>query len=153
MRRTPRVDDGISMEDLIAQTTPAKVMSIGNSRTIDDLDGMSPDELMVLRSEIDSRLPSTRLVDVNLAEELVMQFQTVKHLQTKVLDSNTSAQQKAAVANSCAGALAHLVKMQTELYNAERLKAIEQVLIQVMRDQPEGLQHAFFDKYERLLGA
>jgi hypothetical protein len=75
-------------------------------------------------------------------------------MQQKALDSSAvSAQQKAAVANACSSSLAQLVKMQTELHNAERLKMIEQALIQVMRDQPEAIQLAFFDKYERILGA
>lgn len=142
------------LEALIAPTTPAKVTSVGGVRTIDNLDGMDVDELIELRDEIDARLPATALADLNLAEELVLQFQKVKHLQTKVLqETKTSAQQKAAVANSCASALAQLVKMQTELHNAERLKMIEQALIQVMRDQPEHIQQAFFEKYERVLGA
>ena len=144
----------MDIEDLIAPTTPAKVTSIDNMRTIADLDGMEVDELLDLRDQIDERLPATKLSDINLAEELVLQFQKVKSLQTKVLSSTkVSAQQQAAVANSCASALAQLVKMQTELFNAERMKTIEQVLIQVMRDQPEDLQMAFFEKYERMLGA
>lgn len=143
----------MNLEDLIEPTTPAKITSVGGARTIDNLDGMDVDELLALRDEIDARLPATKLSEVNLAEELVLQFQKVRSLQSKVLDSNTSAQQKAAVANACASALAQLVKMQTELYNAERMKMVEQVLIQVMRDQPEAIQLAFFDKYERALGA
>lgn len=144
----------ISMRDLIAPTTPAKTTSVEGVRTIHDLEGMEFSELMELRNEIDRHLPATKLSDVNLAEELVLQFQTVKHLQTDVLrvGSKVSAQQQSAVANSCATALAHLVKMQTELHTAERLKNIEQVLIQVMRDQTESVQHAFFEKYERMLG-
>lgn len=143
-----------SIDDLIAPTTPAKVTSVGNVRTIDDLDGMELGELLTLRDEVDKRLPAMKLADVNLAEELVLQFQTVKHMQTQALgDVKVSAQQKAAVANSCASSLAHLVKMQTELHNAERLKMIEQALIQVMRDMPENIQMAFFEKYERILGA
>lgn len=142
----------MNLEDLIAPTTPAKVTSVNNVRTIDSLDGMEIEDLLSLRDEIDARLPATKLTDINLAEELVLQFQKVKAMQAKVLDSNTSAQQKSAVANSCASTLAQLVKMQTDLYNAERMKMIEQAVIQVMRDQPEHIQLAFFDKYERLLG-
>jgi 3-polyprenyl-4-hydroxybenzoate decarboxylase len=144
----------MNLEDLIAPTTPAKITSVGNIRTIEDLDGMDADDLLALREEIDARLPATKLSDINLAEELVLQFQKVKSMQQKALDSSAvSAQQKAAVANACSSSLAQLVKMQTELHNAERLKMIEQALIQVMRDQPEAIQLAFFDKYERILGA
>lgn len=143
----------MNIEDLIAPTTPAKITSIHNVRTLADLDGMDVDELLEIRDQIDERLPATKLSEINLAEELVLQFQKVKSMQTRVLsDNKISAQQKAAVANSCASALAQLVKMQTELYNAERMKTIEQVLIQVMRDMPEDLQMAFFEKYERMLG-
>lgn len=125
--------------------------SVDNARTIDDLDGMDVDELIGLRDRIDELLPAKRLADVNLAEELVLQFQKLKSLQSKVLDSNTSAQQKAAVANSCAAALQQLVRLQTDLHNAERLKTIEQALIHVMREQPDDVQTAFFEKYERVL--
>lgn len=142
----------MDLDDLIAPTTPAKVTVLDGRMTIDDLDGMQVEDLLALRSEIDARLPATSLRDIDLAEELVLQFQKVKALQSKVLDSGTSAQQKAAVANSCASALGQLVKMQTELYTAERMKAIEQIVIHVMRDQPEHIQVAFFDKYERALG-
>ena len=137
--------------DLIAPTTKAKVTAVNNVRTINDISGMDVVELLALRDEIDEHLPAKRLEDVNLAEELVLQFQKIKVLQTKTLDSNTSAQQKAAVANACASSLQQLVRMQTELHTAERLKAIEQALIHVMRDQPEALQLAFFERYEKLL--
>lgn len=142
----------MDLRDLIAPTTPAKTTSVGSMRSFGDLDAMEVEELLTLRDEIDERLPATKLSEINLAEELVLQFQKVKALQSKVIDSNTSAQQKAAVANSCASALAQLVRMQTELYDAERMKTIEQILIQVMRDQPEHVQVAFFEKYERALG-
>jgi site-specific recombinase XerC len=144
----------MDLQDLIAPTTPAKITSINNVPTLNDLGSMEVDQLLDLRDQIDELLPATNLAEINLAEELVLQFQKVKSMQTRVLtDGKISAQQKAAVANSCASALAQLVKMQTELHNAERLKMIEQALIQVMRDQPEAVQMAFFDKYERILGA
>lgn len=142
------------MDDFIQPTTKAIVTSIGGVRTIDDLAGLEFEELVTLRAEIDKHLPAVKLSDVNLAQELVLQFQSVKHLQTSVLalGSKVSAQQQAAVANSCTSSLAHLVRLQTELHTAERLKTIEQILIQVIRDQPMEFQQAFFDRYERMLG-
>lgn len=135
---------------LIETTTPAKVTSANGVRTIHDISVMEIDELLELREEIDKHLPATKLSDVNLAEELVLQFQKVKHLQTKVLaEVKTSAQQKAAVANACAGALSALVKMQTELHNAERFKAIENLMIKYMRRLPLDVATEFLEEYAR----
>lgn len=143
----------ISMMDLIAPTTPAKTTSVEGVRTIHDLAGMEFSELMELRNEIDRHLPAIKLSDVNLAEELVLQFQTVKHLQTDVLaiGSKTSAQQQAAVTNSCTSSLAHLVKMQTELHNAERFKVIEGLMVKHMKTLPLEVATKFIDDYEKLI--
>ena len=140
---------------LTKPTTIAKTTTVNNVRTLNDLETMTPDELLDLLDRVTALLPATKLSEVNLAEELVLQFQRVKAVQAKVIEpgSGVSAQQKAAVVNACGAALQHLVKLQTDLYNAERLKNIEQVLIRVIKDQPEKLQRAFFKQYEQALAA
>lgn len=144
-----KFEQDIDLADLIAPTTPAKTTAVGGVRTLDSLESMGVDELLDLRDRIDSLLPATKLSEIDLAEELVLQFQKVKALQAKVLDSNTSAQQKAAVANSCAGALQNLVKTQAELHTAERFKAIENLMIKYLKRLPLDVATQFLEEYEQ----
>lgn len=106
------------------------------------------DELLILRSTIDNRLPATALKDMNLEGELVIQYQVAKALQTATLSSHEEANKKAQTVNTCAAALQQLVKMQSELHNAERFKAIESRLIQSLEKVPENYLHDFFEFYE-----
>lgn len=135
---------------LTAPTTIAKTTTVNNVRTINDLETMAPEELLDLYDRVRALLPATKLSDVNLAEELVLQFQRVKSLQAKVIESNSSAQQKAAVVNACGAALQHLVKLQTDLHNAERFKAIEGLMIKYMKRLPLDVATQFMDEYENL---
>ena len=140
----------VDLKDLIAPTTPATITTIGNIRTIEDITTMSEGELRDLRERVDQLLPSANLEDVNLADELVRQFQKVKALQTDVINSKSSAQQKAAVVNSCGAALQHLVKLQTDLHNAERFKVIEGLMVKYMKRLPLHVATEFMDEYESL---
>jgi hypothetical protein len=116
-----------------------------------DVETMSLDQLLKLRAEIDGRLPASSLKDIDLEHELVVQFITVKNLQSSVIDDkDVQANQKAQVANSCASTLQQLVKMQTEFYTAERFKEIENHLIASLRDLPPEASEQFLDAYERM---
>lgn len=118
-----------------------------------NLDQLSPDELLELRKEIDQRLPTSSLNDLNLEKELVLQLLTVQKLQREVLaESDIPANQKAQTVNAVAANLATLAKLQTEVYTSERLKKVEQVLIESLQALPEGAQQAFFEHYETTLG-
>lgn len=116
-----------------------------------DLQNLSVDELLSLRSEIDELLPARALGDIDLEHELVVQFLAVKSLQANVLqDDHTAANQKAQVANAVASTLQQLVKMQSEHYNAERFKRIEALLVKSMKLMPVEAAEAFLNEYEEL---
>lgn len=105
--------------------------------------------LLRARAEIDARLPASKLADLDLETEVVLQYQQTKQLLLDVLGGSSPANQKAQVANSCASILDQLIKMQARLYSAERLKAIEAALIKTLKTLPQDTQEAFFVQYER----
>lgn len=117
------------------------------------LSQMSLQELLELRAAIDRRLPARKLSDLDIEEELLLQFHRTKDLYDRVVqeDAGTPANQRAQVANSCSAILEQLIRMQTRLYSAERIKLIEQVLIRTMKEEPEEVQKRFFERYERAL--
>ena len=118
-----------------------------------NLDSLSPNELLELRKEIDQRLPTSSLNDLNLEKELVLQLLTVQKLQSEVLaESDIPANQKAQTVNAVAANLATLAKLQTEVYTSERLKKVEQVLISVLQELPMEQQETFLEAYEAALG-
>jgi hypothetical protein len=116
-----------------------------------DLDKMDVAELLELRQRIEARLPARKLEDIDLEQEIVFQYQGSKALLAKVTgDDGTPANQKAQVANSCASVLDQLLKMQTRIYSAERIKAIEQALVKAVKTLPVEAQQQFFVDYERI---
>lgn len=97
----------------------------------------------------DDTLGVAGLHTIDLLGETVRLFRQTKRLLSKVLvDAGTPPNQKAQVANSLAGLLKTLVVQQTDLYNAERLKRLEQVVIRLVRDMPVEQQEAFMREYE-----
>lgn len=130
---------------------PEKPPSIGATLGISTL---SEVELLDLRSEIDQFLPTKALVDLNMERELVIQLIVVQNLQRETLrDDSVPANQKAQTSNAVASTLATLSKLQTEMYTSERLKKIEQVLIDTLQTLPQEAQEAFLTAYEANLGA
>lgn len=118
------------------------------------LQSMPVDQLLVLRAEIDACLPVRDLQDINLSRELVLQVQALQALQLRVMnDQDTPANQIAQCANSLSAALVNLVKVQLDVFTSERLKKIEAILIECVKDLPSETQIAFFDAYEKALGA
>jgi hypothetical protein len=108
-------------------------------------------DLIDLYEAVKNALPPSKLQDIDLAQEIILQFMRVKELQTLTLgDGETPANQKAQVANSVSAILAQLMKLQTELHTAERFKILESILIQTLKDFPE-LADAFLLEYERVL--
>ena len=100
---------------------------------------------------VQSRLPPAQLSGMNLEEELVRQLQRAKELQALTLDDvEVPANQKAVVMNSVASAIGALVEMQEALYNAERFKAIEAIMIEALKVLPEDVATKFLDEYENL---
>jgi hypothetical protein len=116
------------------------------------LDSMELGALLELRGEIDQRLPARSLADLDLEEELLLQFARTKQLYDAVTkDKSTPANQKAQVANSCTTILDQLAKMQGKIFSAERNKALEHVLIRTLKTLPEAAQREFFERYELAL--
>jgi len=115
---------------------------------------MSPEVLLRLRHEIDQRLGIVDLASLNIEQEIITQLQTAKILQTGVLDDPTiPANQRAQTVNTVSNILTQLVKTQTDLYNAERIKELEAAIVQAMKGAPTEVKDHFFDRYERLLAA
>lgn len=128
---------------------PVKGPSIGE---VLGLSTLSEAELIRLRAEIDQMLPTQALVDLNMERELVLQLITVQNLQREVLsDDSVPANQQAQTAGVVAAALATLCKLQTEVYTSERLKRLEQLLIETLQTLPQEAQQAFLDSYEEKL--
>lgn len=111
-----------------------------------DLEG-----LLELKCRIEAMLPPTKLAELDLEGEVVMQYHRAKALMTTVVaDEATPANQKAQVANSCASVLDQLIKMQTRLYSAERVKALEAALIKALKTLPSETQALFIETYEKI---
>ena len=89
------------------------------------------------------------LGDINLQAETIRLFrQTKKLLATVLKDVRTPANQKAQVANSLSSLLRALSTQQIELYNAERLRRLEAVIIRMVRDLPDEHAERFLAAYE-----
>lgn len=115
------------------------------------IEDLSEGQLILLMDLVQSRLPPAQLSGMNLEEELVRQLQRAKELQALTLDDvEVPANQKAAVMNAVASAIGALVEMQEALYNAERFKAIEAIMIEALKVLPEDVATKFLDEYENL---
>lgn len=102
--------------------------------------------------EIRATLPSTKLVDMNMEDELLLQYQAVRALQNSIIDDDeVPANQRAQVANSVAGVLSTLADLQNKTYSSERFKRIETLLVRHLSKLPEDTAAAFLEDYERLL--
>lgn len=103
------------------------------------------------------------LDQLDLQKELLDNYLLSKHFLVSVLrvgeldDNNQQVQpgdspnQIAAVLNSARSSLAEIIKMRTELNNAERFKLMEQAMISVIRMLPEKEREIFVDKYEQII--
>ena len=102
--------------------------------------------------EIRATLPSTKLVDMNMEDELILQYQAVRALQNSIIDDDeVPANQKAQVANAVASVLGSLADLQNKTYSSERFKRIETLLIRHLSKLPEDTAAAFLEDYERIL--
>lgn len=139
--------------DVFSEDKPKEKLDTGPALGL-DLKAYPVHLLLGLRAEIDAVLPPMRLSEINLEEQLMIQFHTARALQTATLaESFTESNKKAQVVNTTASTLQALIKMQTDFHTAERFKKIETILIEALRGFPEDLTHKFFEQYERDLGA
>ena len=68
-------------------------------------------------------------------------------------DETVPPNQLAQLMNTISAILKEIVKMQTDLYNAERVKKLEAAMIQAIKLAPLESQQAFLEQYETLLKA
>lgn len=113
-----------------------------------NLDGMSMQDLLALRNQVEQRLPARDLKDMNLKRELVLQVLALQQLQSNVLqDGDVPANQQAQVANSLSAALTTLVKLQSDVFNSERFKQVEAVVIDLINSLPQEEKAAMYERY------
>jgi hypothetical protein len=131
-------------------------------------EALSESQLLEIRAKVDGLLGSMNLDDIDMARELMTQHRTVSLLQHQTLnDEDVPPNQKAQTANTFQALLQQLIKMRTELYTAERSRAIESMVIRAFTkcssadfdaspEAKKALQEAkdlFFTEYEALLKA
>jgi hypothetical protein len=113
---------------------------------------MLEEDLLYYYEQIRKRLPPTKLKDMNLEEELLLQLHTMRVLQQAVLeDEEVPANQKTGILKTVADTLNRLAELQNEIYSSERFKRIETVLIRALLRLPEETSKAFLDDYEAIL--
>lgn len=141
-----------SLPPASGETTPAEGARARTHHLEFNLEGMSLTELLGLRNAVEQKLPARDLRDINMERELVFQLMTLQDLQARVLaEEETPANQMAQVANTLSSALSNLSAVQSKIYSSERIKRIEQILLDCLRDLPDEAVAAFMDRYENLL--
>lgn len=114
-----------------------------------DISLLNTVELINLRREIDQRLPTLTLSEMNMEEQLLLQFHTVSALQGDCMDDDEiPLNQRVQLANSVSSTLATLVKLQQEVYTTERFRRIENLLIRVLNQLPKEQAQEFLTFYE-----
>lgn len=118
-----------------------------------DLDELDMIQLLTLRALVDQRLPTSKLQDVDMSEELVLQMMAIKALQADVSeDRKVPANQRAQVANSLSAALVNLVKLQSDVYTSERFKRMEQFLVDFLNSiESLSKRKEMFERYEAIV--
>jgi uncharacterized protein (UPF0147 family) len=97
--------------------------------------------------------PQKKFEEIRVDEEIAEVYASAKTLLDLIIeDDDVPANQRAQVLNSVSNMIQQMVKSRVDLYNAERIRRMEQVLLQVMRAQPLEVRQAFFDSYSKALG-
>jgi hypothetical protein len=99
------------------------------------------------------QIQANTLKDLDLDKELLDQYQSAKQLLKDVqYEEGVPLNQKAQITNTITSILQAIIKMQQDLYNIEKIKLIENVLIETLKEH-ETLRDAFIEKYEQALKA
>lgn len=122
------------------------------------LDKLDPDELISLYDELRERMRrlgvALTLADMNIEEELLLQFQTVRRLQSEVIDDEAVAvNQRAQVANAVSASLTKIADLQNSVWGSERAKRVELMLIRQLTKLPEETAAGFLDDFEKAFGS
>lgn len=122
-----------------------------NGSSLPEISHLNQEELVTLYDLVSSRLPPMKLAHLNMEEELVLQLYRAKSLQTKTMEADEiPANQKAQVMNSVASVIGDLIRLQERLFNAERFKAIEAILLESLKMLPKAQAEAFIIEYAKL---
>ena len=114
-----------------------------------DFSGWSRRKLEKLRDEVDKALGSSGL---NLEQELVEHYERCKgaaEIAYTGLQEGTMSQGAAAVLSATTGALKEIARLQTDLYNADKVKTLESAMIAALRLCDD--QEAVLDEFERVI--
>lgn len=91
------------------------------------------------------------LSELDLDQELLQQYKDAKQLFKDIeLDDLTPMNQKAQIMNSITAILTKIVENQTALYDSERVKLIESILIDVLKQYPD-INAEFMERYKKAL--
>lgn len=122
--------------------------------TQQSLENMSLADLLTLKAEIDGKLPRMDLASLDMGKEIIFSFYTAKAQLAVATNPNSDvpANQRAQLINTCNASLNLLVKLQKEIWNAEQLKKLENILAKVLKTLPATTQDTFFELYGRELG-
>jgi len=112
-----------------------------------------PVEMLVkYRDEITQALPPLALSKMNLEEEMLLQYHVLRSVQGRVMDDDdVPVNQRAQIANTVGASLAKLADLQVTLYNSERYKMVENLLIRTLNRLPEKAAATFLTEYEKIL--
>lgn len=142
------------------QTVPAEERKLDKKKDIVPFNKQSPyhwkncpvEDLLRWYDEIQLHLPPLKLSEMNLEKELLLQFHTVRALQTAVMDDNEiPVNQRAQVANTVASSMKQLADLQEMVYRTERHKNIESLLIKHLSKLPEEAAQVFLNEYRLIL--
>jgi hypothetical protein len=112
----------------------------------------SEQQLLTWYDEIRAHIPAFRLANLNVEEELLLQFHHLRLLQKDAFsDKDVPTNQRTQVGNAVAAALVQISKLQLEMYSSERFKAIELLLIRTLNKLPEDVAAFFLEEYEKIL--
>ncbi len=115
-------------------------------------DMMTLQALLAERARIDSMLPPSSFSEINVEEELLLQFALAKELQVSVMSSmDVPANQQAQVLNAVAATLSKIQDTQSKFYSQERFKRIEAMLISQLKKWPVEMATEFIEEYAKLL--
>lgn len=102
----------------------------------------------------DRIIEATNLNDLSLQQELLQQYNRARRMMVDAeAEEGSTINQKASGLNAVTAILQAIIKMQTELYSAERVKIIETTLIDVLQQDFPEVKDRFIELYTRRLEA
>lgn len=103
--------------------------------------------------DIDDLSSLTQLKDLNLEQQLLMQYQQAQALYNAVrTDRATPLNQKAQMLGTMLRITSQILSLQQELHNIETLKLLESTLVETLKEFPE-ISGLFMARYEAALAA